>query len=219
MRRTGWGARSRAGALVAGVLLCAAACGGGGGGGTDSGVAAGAGATGKPASRAGAALDAGTLRKALPTLRSLPPGWRAGNTPPRAKEVPRARWCAEGVAHGDCSLFHGVADVQYKAPGDSGSVVWTLFSYPDRKAAATAFGNRKKTPRIAMPQVGDESTAYSVPAARYATPGTDMVVRVGTVIAQLTYQDADKDKDSAQVLLALARAQADRLQRAERNAG
>ncbi|MBC2879218.1 MULTISPECIES: hypothetical protein [Streptomyces] len=39
------------------------------------------------------------------------------------------------------------------------------------------------------------------------------------VIAQLTYQDADRNKDSAQVLLTLARAQADRLRRAERTTG
>ncbi|KAB7834539.1 hypothetical protein [Streptomyces mobaraensis] len=217
MRRTRWGARSRAGVLAAGLLLCAAGCGDGG---TDSDAEAGPKGEAVPAA-SGRALDAEALRQALPDPHGLPPGWRTGVTPPRAKEVPRARRCAEGTAHGnDCSMFHAIADVQYRAPGDSGSVYWTLLAYPDRRTAETAFANRRKAPEgtreITTPRVGDESTAYSTPAARHATPSTDMVFRVGDAVAKLTYQDADKNKDSAQVLLTLARAQADRLRRADR---
>ncbi|WP_313772156.1 MULTISPECIES: hypothetical protein [Streptomyces] len=44
---------------------------------------------------------------------------------------------------------------------------------------------------------------------------TQIAVRVGTVVALLTYQNADKNPDNARVLLPLARAQADRLLRAQ----
>ncbi|MFI1972159.1 hypothetical protein [Streptomyces cinnamoneus] len=109
--------------------------------------------------------------------------------------------------------------MQYKAPGDSGSVDWYLAAYPDRQVAGRAFENRKTAGasgarEVAMPRVGDESVAYAEPRAAYAEPSIVMTVRVGTVIAAMTYQDAEKNPDSAQVLLSLARVQAKRLQQA-----
>lgn len=52
-----------------------------------------------------------------------------------------------------------------------------------------------------MPRAGNESMAYAEPGAAYAKPSNSMTVRVGTVIVLMTYQDPEKNQDSAQVLL------------------
>ncbi|MBT2383118.1 hypothetical protein [Streptomyces sp. ISL-11] len=107
--------------------------------------------------------------------------------------------------------------MQYKAPGDSGSVHSYLTAYPDREAAATAFSNLKSAElsgggatEFSMPRVGNESMAYTEPRAAYAEPSISMTVRVGTVITLMTYQDSKKNQDSALILLSLAKMQTKR---------
>ncbi|UQI46245.1 hypothetical protein M1P56_18815 [Streptomyces sp. HU2014] len=95
----------------------------------------------------------------------------------------------------------------------------SLLAYADRQRATTAFkdwsrGSVGSRP-MSVPAVGNESAAVAQPGAAYATPSTEMTVRVGTVIVRMTYQDARKNENSAQVLLALARMQAQRLWQAE----
>ncbi|MCA6091888.1 hypothetical protein LE181_06885 [Streptomyces sp. SCA3-4] len=93
-------------------------------------------------------------------------------------------------------------------------------AYPSRDVAERAFSNRKKAgaagaAEVSMPRIGDESVAYADPRAPYADPQIKMTLRVGTVIAVMTYQDSDKDPNSAQALQSLAQMQAKRLRQAE----
>lgn len=174
------------------------------------------------------ALKAGEVLKALPELRSMPVGWTTGIERPAVREIPEEKWCREdGGARDrredggprDCSMFRISGRVQYKAPGDTGSVYISLLSYPDRRTAATAFKNssavREGDRAMSMPAVGDESATVAHPRAPYATPSTETSVRVGTAVAHLIYQDAEKSEDHPRVLLALARMQAQRLLQAE----
>ncbi|WP_190024973.1 hypothetical protein [Streptomyces hiroshimensis] len=166
-------------------------------------------------------LDAEALRKALPDLQSMPVGWKSGVTPLHAREVPREKRCAKDGGGPDGCWWHwSIGSVQYRAPGGSGGVDWYLTAYPSLKVAGTAFKNRKSggakgAAEVAMPRVGDESVAYAEPRAPYAEPRIAMTVRVGTVIAVMTYLDSEQNPDSAQVLLSLAQTQAKRLQQAE----
>ncbi|MGK5638829.1 hypothetical protein ACSNOK_11035 [Streptomyces sp. URMC 126] len=227
MRHTGRGTRARAGMVVmAAVLLGVAGCGDGGTESRDTGNATGgpgraSRAPGKAADDPGRALDAAALGRALPTPRNLPPGWRVGVTPPKTEDLPPGRRCPKGTVRGDCSPHGSYAVARYKAPGDSGTVYWELFAYPDRETVETAFAHRKVKPEkatdVAMPRVGDDSTAYRRPAERFAPPSLDVQLRVGNAVAHVMYVDPDKNPDSARTLLALSRAQADRLLKAQRN--
>lgn len=166
------------------------------------------------------ALDAGGLRKALPDLQSMPTGWQAGVVPLDARDVPWAERCRKDSGSQDCSWAWSSATVQYKAPGDSGSVYIMLRAQPDREVAGTVFKNRKSSgskqgSAVSMPTVGNESTAIAEPRAAYAEPSISITMRVGTVIAVMTYQDSQKNQDSSQVLLGLAKMQAQRLLQAE----
>ncbi|PNE34619.1 hypothetical protein AF335_08730 [Streptomyces eurocidicus] len=159
------------------------------------------------------------MLKALPELRSLPVGWTTGIERPAVREIPEEKWCREDGGPRDCYAFRISGRVQYKAPGDSGSVYISLLSYPDRRVAATAFKNwsaaGKDDRAMSMPTVGDESATVARPRAPYATASTETAVRVGTVVAHLIYQDTEKNEDHPRVLLALARMQAQRLSQAE----
>ncbi|QLE70950.1 hypothetical protein FGW37_04420 [Streptomyces rectiverticillatus] len=206
--------------LAAGLMVSVAGCGGGQavpheGAGPVSGAREGGLGTGP-----GTVLDAEALRKALPDLQSMPVGWKTGITQLNARDVPREKRCPKEGGPKDCWLQWSHGTVQYRAPGDSGSVDWYLSAYPDREVAGTAFKNRhgnkpSAASEVSMPKVGDESLAYAKPRAAYADPSIAMTVRVGTVIAVLTYQDSEKNPDSAQVLLSLAQMQAKRLRQAE----
>ncbi|MBO0657275.1 hypothetical protein J1792_32550 [Streptomyces triculaminicus] len=166
-------------------------------------------------------LDAEALRKALPDLQSMPVGWKSGLTQLKAREVPREKRCSKnGDGPEGCWWHWSTGTVQYRAPGDSGAVNWDLLACPGREVASRAFKNRKKNgaigaAEVSMRRAGDESVAYADPRAPYAGPRITMTVRVGTVIAVLTYQDSDKDPNSAQVLESLAQMQAKRLRQAE----
>ncbi|WP_344961377.1 hypothetical protein [Streptomyces thioluteus] len=165
-------------------------------------------------------LDAAAVRVALPDLPSMPAGWKPGVMPSSVREVPWTERCRPGNASRDCTLHSSRGLAQYRPPGDAGTVDISLAAYPDRRTAGTAFknvtGSRAAEGReVSMPAVGNESGASSRPRAPYGGPSVSMTVRVGTAVATLTYQDADKNKDSAQVLLALTRMQAQRLLQAE----
>ncbi|MFI1254518.1 hypothetical protein ACH4U6_12035 [Streptomyces netropsis] len=160
-------------------------------------------------------LDAEGLRKALPELRSMPTGWRTGVVPTSARDVPQDKRCADGNSS-DCYLMWSTAVVQYKAPGDTGSVYIQLSAYPDRRTAGAALKGRNKADApgnraVSMPTVGNESVAFAEPRAAHATPSLTMTVRVGTALAELIYQDEERQPDSAKILLSLARMQAKRL--------
>ncbi|MDT0448129.1 hypothetical protein [Streptomyces hesseae] len=227
MRTARW--RTRNGgwtqALAAALMLGATAGCGGGADARDAGRPAAAG-TAKPAgSEAPAtpdtALDAQALRRALPDLQSMPTGWRAGLVPLTVRDVPEAERCRkDGERQENCTLHRSRGMAQYRPQGDAGVVDIALTAYPDRPTSQTAYRNLTTSrshqgSALSMPRVGDESAAFAHPRAPYAGPSITLTVRVGTAVASLTYQEADRNRDSSQALLSVARMQAKRLLEAE----
>lgn len=216
MRRVGKGPLSRTWALAAVLMVLggSAGCGGEGTGAPEAARSKG-GAQRETFPDPDVRLDAEGLRKALPDLQDMPIGWKIGVTPLSVREVPPAKRCTDGNTR-NCLPWSRRGSVQYKAPGDTGSVHIDLFAFHDRTTAGTDFksgtrpGSYGSRP-MSMPPVGNESEAHALPRAPYASPSLSITVRVGTAMAHMVYQDADKQPDSAKILLSLARMQAKRL--------
>ncbi|MEU1826269.1 MULTISPECIES: hypothetical protein [Streptomyces] len=231
MRAARWRTRNGGWALAVALTLGATA---GCGGGTDArdadrptaaGTAKPTG-TGKPVGSESpttpdTVLDAQALRRALPDLQSMPTGWRAGLVPLGVRDVPEAERCRkDGEPQENCTLHGSRGMAQYRPQGDAGVVDITLLAYPDLRTSETAYRNRTgseadRGSALSMPRVGNESAAFAHPRAPYAGPNITLTVRVGTAIAGLTYQDADKNPDSSRALLSVARMQAKRLLQTE----
>ncbi|KUN06967.1 hypothetical protein AQI95_11970 [Streptomyces yokosukanensis] len=200
----------RVAALMVAVVLLAAGCGGSGA------------EHSKGPGRHAATPDLATslrfsqLKKVL-DLQSMPTGWKVGATSLRGRDLPKDSPCRR--PSGVCAGMTSHAEVQYDNADSTGNVHIELDAYEDREAAQTGYTSRgasyadKNDREISMPTVGNASVARTGFNKFSAEPFTSLVMRVGAVVVAMTY--THQTKPDPQLLLSVARMEAERIQQAE----
>ncbi|GLX52446.1 hypothetical protein Shyhy01_53960 [Streptomyces hygroscopicus subsp. hygroscopicus] len=151
-------------------------------------------------------------------LQSMPTGWKTGVQTLAGRDVPKDSPCRR-PSH-VCAGMTSHAIVQYDNEDSTGNVYFELSAYEDREAALAGYKSRsasfvgKDNREISMPTVGNASTACTGSNKWTGDPFTGVVMRVGTVVASVTY--THKNKADPQMLLSLARMQVERIQQAQR---
>ncbi|MFI6688077.1 hypothetical protein [Streptomyces sp. NPDC050485] len=209
MHRKRWVMNVRVLAVLIGVVLTAVGCG-------NSATPPSNKGNGSPtATPDPAALVSLSQLKKVPDLQSMPNGWKTGRLHLSGRDVGKDCPRSSNV----CAGMTSSATAQYDNADSTGNVYLELAAYQDRDTARAGYTSRsasfasKDDRQISMPAVGNASvarTGFSISGH----PVTSMVMRVGTVVVALAY--THEDKADSQVLLSVARTQAERIQQAQR---
>ncbi|MEU9576468.1 hypothetical protein [Streptomyces chilikensis] len=147
----------------------------------------------------------------------MPTGWKVGAQGITGRDVPMDAPCRKPghVCEGRVSN----AGARYGNTQNTGNLNIEMFSFEDVEAAQREYEERsasyagEKDREVAMPTVGDVSIARSGANEFSGWPFTSLVMRVGTVVVAMAY--THRDAPDPQMLLALARMEAKRLQQAQ----
>lgn len=209
MHRNRWVMSVRVLAVLAGVVLTAVGCG-------SSATAPSGKGYGTPTATPDlTALVSLSQLKGVPDLQSMPSGWKAGRLHLSGRDVGKDCPKSSNV----CAGMTSSATAQYDNADSTGNVYLELAAYQDRDTARAGYTSRsasfasKDDRQISMPAVGNASVARTG-FSTFGHPVASMVMRVGTVVVALAY--THEDKADSQMLLAVARTQAERIEQVQR---
>ncbi|MFF4695155.1 hypothetical protein [Streptomyces chattanoogensis] len=152
------------------------------------------------------ALSVAETLKTLPTLDSMPRGWRSAGGPGVSK-AERAGACHSGRA-------------EYRNPATYVHAEFSVYACTSPRQASAGFRELvreqygySRTTRIPLPRMGEESTALTYYKSEENNTHANAVVRVGSVVVWLRYGTVDDEPDYEAQLQQLTSMAVGRIQR------